>query len=361
MSQNTFLYIGAEGGDLIRVLDPVSMTLAATITVAGAADFLELLLSPDGAFLYALSNNITSAVIYKIDTSSNTVVGTSSPGVGSLTHYMSMAISPDGATLYAVGTGGIGYDTYATSGMTFGAAWGDRSASNEGILVAISPDGTVLCSCGTLNFVTTRANTLQFYRVSDGDLLGSFTAPIQAGDGRYIYGAVLFSVDGSQVYAVGDRQLSNGNELLIDTVSASTFLLASTTIIQSLFSGNTGHSASLNPAGTDLWVDESNAGTLRDYTVSNFAFNATAAIFTPSSVIDTAILFDGASLYATDGTGIVRKLSTATRAVVATYTDASIELHAIAAAPPAGPPAPPSPPTLNPASASCPPEITLSW
>lgn len=125
---DTLMYVSSRDGGTVTEVDAHAMTVRRTFTVNGRPH--GLVISPDGATLYAADNSLGRVIA--ISTSTGTVTGTVALGGA-----FGIAISPDGSTLY-VTTDNARAAVIATSTMAITKLY-DTGANGRQVVAA--PDG----------------------------------------------------------------------------------------------------------------------------------------------------------------------------------------------------------------------------
>ena len=152
------VYVANNNDHTISVIDGATNTVTATISLPTAP--FALAASPDGSRVYAGDLDVdpfSSATIYVIDTSTNSVINTLSTGTGSAS---SLAVTPDGNTIYAT-------DHHAGHAVRINVATGQVIADFPGLAdnaVVTLPNGAAAyagnADTSTVSAVSTATNTV---------------------------------------------------------------------------------------------------------------------------------------------------------------------------------------------------------
>lgn len=181
----SLVYIGVVpniGNATVRVMQTSNNTLTGTSITLGAADSSDLRMgiSPDGATLY-VPNNVDGTVSV-INTSTNTVSTTVTVG----SEASRLVVSPDGSRVYVSNNGSNSVSVIETAGNTVEAT---ITGVTSPMALAVTPDGDYLYVGQDLS----SNHTVAVIDLSDNSLVAS----VAVGDENR---ALTISSDGSTVY-----------------------------------------------------------------------------------------------------------------------------------------------------------------
>jgi YVTN family beta-propeller protein len=133
------IYVTDESAETVSVIATSTNTVTDTIADGSFGELTGVAMTPDGSKIYVASNNGEGGgIVFVIDTSTNTVVG-SPIAVGF--EPFGVAVTPDGAHVYVANESDNTVSVIATSTNTVTDTIVDASFSNPAG-VAVTPDGT---------------------------------------------------------------------------------------------------------------------------------------------------------------------------------------------------------------------------
>jgi len=186
------LYLTDSSNGDVEVVSTVTNTLIATVPGGG---FGGIAITPNGAFVYAQSFGLTSA----IGTANNSIVATIPTAAG---NSLQTAITPDGAFVYAPESASdlVAVIATATNAVVANVPTGSMTSPTG---VAITPDGAfayvALSNSGAVSVIQTSNNTV------------AATIPVGAGPSE-----LAITPDGSFVY------VTNGADNTVSVISTAT-------------------------------------------------------------------------------------------------------------------------------------------
>ena len=233
--------------------------------ISGLTDAFRVTVSPDGKNVYAVSISNDALVVFSVDPCNGklTFVEKLQDGVGGidgLNGAMGLSVSPDGNFVYTVSNTDDALNVFsrdsATGALTLAFTYKDNQGGFDGLngarAVNISPDGQHLyvVSTGDHSLASFERNTT----TGAVTFLQVFKDGINGIDGLFQCTSVEVSADGQNVYTTGEFD----NALLVFTRNATTGIL---TLQQSLFDQQNGitsldsavHVAS-SPDGNHVYV-----------------------------------------------------------------------------------------------------------
>ncbi|OBB75606.1 YncE family protein [Mycobacterium sp. 852014-52144_SCH5372336] len=256
---NTRAYVANTAAKTITVIDTINRTTVATIQLDQQPVSLEV--TADGKRVYVVDD--TTNLIHVIDATNNTMLAPIDFGPNR--YPLSVAVSPDGKTLLA--TGAL-YDA----------------------------------KTDTWTPVVTKVAT------ATGKVSGTVKLP---GSSDVFYD-VEFSADGKKVYVVSDLASDDPENV---TSAVYTFATSATTA-KLVTTGTYITDVAINPAGTRVYVNDADAGTIRVFDASNKLVGTISV--TPETMGTLTLSRDGGLLFSLDTTtNSVVVFDTATNAQIA--------------------------------------------
>jgi len=243
-------------------------------------------LSPDGQFVYAT----TFTGMVKIDTATNTVVGTVTTGSAFM---IGVAVTADGATAY-VGSNGSGRVSVVDTATMLVIATLPIAPQ----AIATAPDGTSIwvvtnISGATMAVIDSSTNTFTTFLL---------------GPGSFFPSSIAFTPDGAFAYLA-----NNGANLVavIDTASRAT--------VATITAGFRPNAIAVSPDGAYAYVSNQLSNNVS--VISTATNNVVATVLVGSLPAGLAFTPDGAFVYvANSGGTTVSVIDTATRMVVSTIS-----------------------------------------
>ena len=280
-----YAYVTNYGSNSVSVIDRVTKTVVATVTVG--ANPAGIALTPDGAFAYVGSYG--SGKVFVIATASNTVVATVP-----VASAVSIAITPNGAFAYVTTRESNTVSVIATATNTVVAT---IPVGSVPIGIAITPDGVFA-------YVTAQgsgSNIVSVIATATNTVVATVTVGMQPW-------GVAFTPDGAFAY------VANGGSATVSVIATAT-----NTVVATVPVGVNPVGVALTPNGSFAYVASMNSNIVSVINTANHTVVATIPV--GGGPHGVGITPDGAFAYVTlNGSNLVSVIDTATNTVVTTVT-----------------------------------------
>ena len=258
-------YFSSNSNSNVTVINTTDNSTITTISEVPSA--YSLAITPNGRYLYVSGG--ASPHIYKIDTSTNTIIYTINTP-----NPRQIATSPDGQSLYVTNALSNTVKIYSTSTNTLSSFFDIGEPSET---IAINPAGT-LAYIGTPN-----SNTIYIVNLDNNFLTVHVTNPHSVNN-------MIFSTDGTKVYVASSSSSENDPVYIYDT--------SNHTIFSDYISvGGDPSSMTLTPDGKFLYVANQNTNNVSVINTQTDTVTNTISLATGQFPDGIAITPDGNTLY----------------------------------------------------------------